>query len=196
MWDERYREPGYAYGSEPNDFLASVADRIPQGPVLCLAEGEGRNGVFLASRGHAVTAVDGSAVGLEKARALAAERQVSLRTVHSDLAEYAIEPGAWAGIVSIWCHLPAALRVPVPRGVVEGLRRGGVVILEAYTPAQLTHGTGGPKVADLLYGLEQLKQDLAGLAFEHAVELERDILEGRYHAGQSAVVQILARKPG
>ncbi len=58
MWDERYREPGYAYGSNPNDFLASVADRIPQGPVLCLAEGEGRNGVFLASRGHAVTAVD------------------------------------------------------------------------------------------------------------------------------------------
>ena len=196
MWDERYREPGYAYGSEPNDFLASVADRIPQGPVLCLAEGEGRNGVFLASRGHAVTAVDGSAVGLEKARALAAERQVSLRTVHSDLAEYAIEPGAWAGIVSIWCHLPAALRVPVHRGVVAGLRPGGVLILEAYTPAQLTHGTGGPKVAELLYGLEQLKQDFAGLAFEQAVELERDIHEGRYHAGQSAVVQILARKPG
>lgn len=196
MWDERYREPGYAYGSEPNDFLASVADRIPQGPVLCLAEGEGRNGVFLASRGHAVTAVDGSAVGLEKARALAAERQVSLRTVHADLADYAIEPGAWAGIVSIWCHLPAALRVPVHRGVVAGLRPGGVLLLEAYTPAQLTHGTGGPKVADLLYGLEQLKQDFAGLAFEHAVELERDIHEGRYHAGQSAVVQILARKPG
>lgn len=92
--------------------------------MLCLAEGEGRNGVFLASRGHAVTAVDGSAVGLEKARALAAERQVSLRTVHSDSADYAIEPGAWAGIVSIWCHLPAALRVPVHRGVVAGLRPG------------------------------------------------------------------------
>lgn len=196
MWDERYSEPGYAYGSDPNDFLASVADRIPMGPVLCLAEGEGRNAVFLAGRGFAVTAVDGSAVGLEKARALAAERQVAIRTVHADLADYVIEPGAWAGIVSIWCHLPAPLRERVHQSAAAGLRPGGVLVLEAYTPAQLAHGTGGPKVPELLYDLELLKRDFAGLELGHAVELERDIHEGKYHAGKSAVVQLVARRAG
>ena len=196
MWDERYSEPGFAYGSEPNDFLVSVAGRIPAGPVLCLAEGEGRNGVFLATRGHTVTAVDASAVGLEKAAELARERGVTLTTRVSDLADYVIEPGAWAGIVRIWCHLPAPLREQVHRAVVAGLRPGGVLVLEAYTPRQLAFGTGGPKATELLYTLELLQRDLDGLEWLHAVELERDVHEGKYHTGASAVVQVLGRKPG
>lgn len=195
MWDERYGEPGFAYGTEPNDFLVSVAERIPAGPVLCLAEGEGRNAVFLAGRGHPVTAVDGSRVGLDKARALAAERGVTLTTVVSDLAHYVIEPGAWAGIVSVWCHLPAPLRENVHRAVLAGLRPGGVLVLEAYTQKQLAFGTGGPKVAEMLYSLEALKRDFLGLEWLHAAELEREIHEGKYHAGPSAVVQLLGRKP-
>lgn len=195
MWDERYGEPGFAYGTEPNDFLVSVAERIPAGPVLCLAEGEGRNAVFLAGRGHPVTAVDGSRVGLDKARALAAERGVTLTTVVSDLAHYVIEPGAWAGIVSVWCHLPAPLRENVHRAVLAGLRPGGVLVLEAYTQKQLAFGTGGPKVPEMLYSLEALKRDFLGLEWLHAAELEREIHEGKYHAGPSAVVQLLGRKP-
>lgn len=136
LWNERYSQPDYVYGTEPNEFLASVADRIPPGPVLTLAEGEGRNGLFLASRGHDVTAVDQSEVGLAKARRLAEERGLSIRTQQADLADFAIEPGAWAGIVSIFCHLPKSIRVPLHAAVVEGLRPGGVFILEAYTPKQ------------------------------------------------------------
>lgn len=195
MWDQRYSEQGYAYGSEPNDFLAGVAERIPAGPVLCLAEGEGRNAVFLAGRGHAVTAVDASGIGLQKAGALAAERGVSIATHVSDLADYAIEPGAWAGIVSIWCHLPGPLREKVNRQIVAGLRPGGVLILEAYTPRQLDFGTGGPKVAELLCSLEGLTRELDGLEWLVAHETEREIHEGKYHTGRSAVVQLVGRKP-
>ena len=195
MWDERYSEPGYAYGCEPNDFLVSVIERIPPGPVLCLGEGEGRNAVFLASRGHAVTAVDASAVGLEKARALAAERHVTVDTRCSDLADYVITPDHWAGIVSIWCHLPGALRERVHRAAAVGLRSGGVIVLEAYTPAQLGFGTGGPKVSELLYTRELLRHDFEGLEWLLAQETEREIHEGKYHDGHSAVVQLVGRKP-
>lgn len=194
MWDERYGQPGYAYGTEPNDFLVQVADRVPSGPVLCIGEGEGRNAVFLARGGHAVTALDASRVGLAKAEALAAENGVALTTLHADLAEYVIQPDAWAGIVSIWCHLPQELRRRVHRSVVTGLRPGGAFVLEAYTPAQLAHGTGGPKVAELLYSLSELRDELSELDLVHASELERDVHEGRFHEGRSAVVQILGFK--
>lgn len=194
-WDERYAGPGYAYGLEPNDFLVSVAGQLPPGPVLSLAEGEGRNALFLAGRGHDVLAVDQSAVGLAKARERARELGVPLQTRQADLGEYVIEPGAWAGVVSIFCHLPRALRERVHAAVVRGLRPGGVLVLEAYTPRQLGLGTGGPASADFLMSLEDLTRELAGLEFLHAVELERDVREGSFHTGRSAVVQVVARKP-
>ena len=105
-WDERYRAPGYVYGTEPNDFLAGVGTRIPPGRVLSLCEGEGRNGVWLAGQGYEVTAVDSSAVGLEKARALAAERGVELDTRLCEVGSFRIEPDQWEGIISFFCHLP------------------------------------------------------------------------------------------
>ncbi|MDQ5979623.1 MAG: hypothetical protein QG602_2598, partial [Verrucomicrobiota bacterium] len=152
FWDQRYGHAGedYVFGTAPNDFLASVADRIPAGPVLCLAEGEGRNAVFLAKRGHAVTALDQSATGLTKARALAEKHGVSLATLVADLADYSILPGAWAGIVAIFMHLPPDLRSRVLTQAAAGLQPGGVFILESYTPAQLAFGTGGPRDVALL----------------------------------------------
>lgn len=195
FWDERYGAEGFAYGTEPNEFLAGVADRIPPGPVLCLCDGEGRNGVFLAARGHEVTSVDGSAVGLEKARRLAASRGVALRTVHADLATFAIEPGAWSGIVSIFAHLPIPLREKVHAASVAGLRPGGVFVLEAYTVEQLNFKTGGPSSADMLMSLEALRRELAGLDLEIGRELQRTVVEGQFHNGPSAVVQVLGRRP-
>jgi SAM-dependent methyltransferase len=130
-WDERYSKSEFAYGTEPNDFLVSVADRIPRGPVLMLGDGEGRNGVFLASRGLQVLAVDQSAIGLAKARQLASERGVRLRTEQADLRDYPIQPCAWTGIVSIFCHLPPSIRAPLHAAVVRGLVHGGVFVLEA-----------------------------------------------------------------
>ena len=195
LWDQRYARDEYVYGTTPNDFLASVADRIPPGPVLCLADGEGRNGTHLAELGHEVTSVDASSVGLEKARKLAEAKGVRLHLVHADLAEYAIEPGAWAGIVSIFLHLPPTLRARVHASSVAGLRPGGVFVLEAYTPDQLAYGTGGPKEPELLMRKDDVVPELHGLDLPIAQELVRTMAEGIVHHGESAVVQILGVKP-
>lgn len=195
-WDERYSEPGFAYGTAPNDFLVSVVDKIPAGRILSLCEGEGRNAVYLASLGCEVTGVDSSGVGLAKAQELAAERGVTITTIVADLAELRIEPGQWDGIISCYCHLPPAIRMPLHREVVNGLRAGGVFVLEAFTKQQLAYGTGGPQSLEMLMSLEDLKQELHGLEFIHAAEMERDVREGSGHTGLASVVQILAVKPG
>lgn len=195
MWNERYSQADYVYGKNPNDFLAEVVQQIPKGRVLCLADGEGRNGVYLAQQGCQVTAVDGSSIGLEKARKLAAERSVKIETIVADLAKFPIQPSSWDAIVSIFCHLPPTVRAHVHRQVISGLRSGGVFVLEAYTPRQLQFKTGGPPTADLTMELATLQQELEGLEFKHAVELEREIQEGLFHRGRSSVVQVVAVKP-
>jgi SAM-dependent methyltransferase len=195
FWNNRYAAADFVFGTAPNEFLRAWANAIPAGPVLCLGEGEGRNAAFLAGRGHAVTAVDQSAVGLDKARRLAVDRGVALTTVVADLADYPIAPGAWAGIVSIFLHLPPPLRRRLFAAAAVGLQPGGVLILEAYTPDQVQHRTGGPVTTpELLVSLAQLRVDLAGLGFEIARELEREVIEGTGHTGHAAVVQVLARR--
>jgi len=196
MWDERYSEPFVSYGTEPNDFLREVAGRIPQGPVLCLAEGEGRNAVYLAERGHEVTAVDLSEVGLANAQALARERGVEITTVLADLAAHDLGTDKWAGIVAIWAHLPPDVRAGVHAACVSALRPGGAFVLEAYTPHQLDRpGVGGPPTEDLLMTPEALQSELAGLSFARCEEVDRDVAEGQYHQGPSTTVQVLAFKP-
>lgn len=196
FWNARYAAAAaeYVYGTAPNAFVAACAPELPPGPVLCLGEGEGRNAVFLAGRGHAVTAMDQSEVSLAKAARLAASRGVALETRVADLAAFAIEPGAWAGIVATFVHLPQPLRREVHARVARGLRPGGCFILEAYTPAQLAHDTGGPRSLDVLMRLDDLRAELEGLELVVARELEREVVEGSGHTGLGAVVQILARR--
>ncbi len=194
MWNQRYNQPDYVYGIQPNDFLVSVAASIPLGKLLSLGEGEGRNAVYLASLGYDVTAVDSSEVGLEKARRLAAEKGVGIATITADLDNFQIQPNSWDAIVSIFCHVPSAIRVPLHQAVVRGLKPGGVFVLEAFTPRQLEMGTGGPASPDMLMTLASLRQELAGLRFVQAIELDRNVIEGKFHTGQAAVVQIVAVK--
>ncbi|XXF75179.1 class I SAM-dependent methyltransferase [Myxococcaceae bacterium GXIMD 01537] len=196
QWDARFSGEAYVYGTQPNDFLVEMAPRLPSGGrVLSLGEGEGRNAVYLATLGQRVTAVDASRVGLEKARQLAEARGVALDTVVTDLADYPVAPAAWDAAIVIFCHLPPALRRKVHRALAEGLRPGGVVLLEAYTPAQLQYRTGGPPVAELLYTAEDLREDFAGLELPVLRELTRDVREGTLHTGQAAVVQLVGVKP-
>jgi len=195
MWDQRYETPEYVYGTAPNDLLVEVADRLPPGPALELGAGEGRNGIWLATRGRPVTLVDGSTVGLAKARALAAQRGVDVTIEVADLADLIITPDAWPVIVMIFVHLPPALRRDVLRRVARGLAPGGALVLEAYTPAQVGRGTGGPSDPAWCPTLVELREDLAGLDLDIGRELERDVREGSLHGGRSAVVQVLARRP-
>ncbi len=193
FWNNRFAAPHFVYGETPNAFVAEMAAQIPAGPVLCLAEGEGRNAVYLATLGQQVTAVDQSEAGLAKARRLAAARGVEIETVLADLENFTIEPGVWSGIVATFAHLPPAIRHQVHAQAVRGLRPGGVFVLEAYTPAQLAFDTGGPKSLELLMTLAGLRDELAGLEFFVGREIEREVIEGYGHTGRGAVVQILAR---
>ncbi len=195
MWDERYSSEEYIYGKDPNEFLANAVGKIPKGKVLCVAEGEGRNAVFLAEHGYEVVAVDSSAVGLEKARKLAEERGVSIQTIVCDLAHFDIEPESWDGVVSIFAHVPPQVRKELHKKIVNGLRSGGVLILESYRPDQLKYKTGGPPSAEFMMTLEGLEQELKGLNFDYGVELDRDVVEGKFHTGKGAVVQIIGVKP-
>lgn len=193
-WNDRYSNTSFFYGEDANDFLKEVADQIPpQSSVLCLAEGEGRNAVFLATLGHKVSAVDQSKVGLEKLQQLAAQKNVKIDTFVADLADFKIEENTWDAIVSIWCHLPSELRAKVHASCVKGLKKSGLFILEAYTPDQLNYKTGGPDNTDLLMTESALKKELEGMAFITLKESTRVIHEGQGHNGMSAVVQVLAK---
>jgi SAM-dependent methyltransferase len=194
MWDERFKEVGYYYGTEPNDFLkANINVFKPKGNILCLAEGEGRNSVFLAQHGFRVTAVDGSQAGFVKLHQLAKERGVHVETKVSDLADFNFGEKQWDGIVSIWCHLPKELLVKVLQNSVRSLSSGGVILIEAYTPDQLKFKTGGPQSIELLNTLSEFQGDLKELDQLHGAEVEREIFEGRGHTGLSSVVQYIGK---
>ena len=196
MWDDRYADEHTAYGTRPNDFLRAVARQIPDGPVLVLGAGEGRNAVHLAELGYDVTAVDQSEVGMTNAARLASSRDHAISTVVADLAELDLGTSQWAGIVSIWTHLPSELRRRVHRDVVTALRPGGVFILEAYSPDHLDlPGKGGPPIPDVLVRLDDVEAEIDGLDLQLDQEVRRHISEGREHRGLSATTQLLAAKP-
>ena len=195
MWDEKYAADEYIFGTEPNDFLKANADKLKPGSVLCLADGEGRNGVYLAKLGFDVTSIDLSAVGLEKAQELAKKCGVKIKTIQADLNDFIIEPGSWDNIISVFCHLPEPLRKKVHSASALGLTQGGTFLLEAYTAEQLEMpGTGGPPVPELLFSAKMLKQDFQSLDIIQALETKHEVNEGTKHAGLSAVVQLIAKR--
>lgn len=196
-WDERYAEDGFAFGTDPNDFLREVAPSLPVGRTLCIGDGEGRNGVFLAELGHQVTTVDLSPVGVVKARRLATDRGVEIDARVADLEHFDLGSDHWDCIVSVFCHLPPALRHGVYAKVPSALRSGGCFVLEAYRAANIGRGVGGPQNSEMTVELEDVLSDIGlstGMSIVIGREIERDIVEGKYHNGRSATTQVLAKK--
>lgn len=194
FWNERYAGADYAYGTEPNDFLVAQAPLLPHGlPVLCLADGEGRNGVWLASRGFDVTSVDVARKGLDKARSLAQRAGVPIATVCADVTRYELGRKRWGGIVSIFLHLPQRARAALHARCVHALAPGGVYVYEAYGKRQPEYGTGGPPEHGLLARLDDVVDELAGLEIVHRFDGVRAVHEGRHHSGDAHVVQVVAR---
>ncbi|MHA7600408.1 class I SAM-dependent methyltransferase [Alicycliphilus sp. T452] len=197
FWDQAFDIPGYKYGTAPNAFVREQAARLrPGGRVLVPGDGEGRNGVWLAAQGHEVLSVDGSAVGLAKARELARQQGVPLRTELADLAQWTPGPAGFDAVVLTYVHLPSAIRADAHRRLAAALRPGGWLVLEAFTPQQLAYASGGPKDADMLYSTQQLRADFAGLlreelAWDGVVQLD----EGPGHQGAAHVLRWLAQAP-
>lgn len=195
MWNDVYNCDDYYYGTSPNDFLAEHVGKLG-GRVLSLAEGEGRNAVFMAERGLDVWAVDGSATGLKKARALAACRKVSFRTDVVDLHDFMPKANSIQGSVSIFAHIPGIARRRLHQRVEQALQPGGIFLLEGYSQAQLPRSTGGPKNPDMLFSLGELLKDFAHSDMLLGQEIDREVLEGRGHTGVASVVQLIMRKRG
>lgn len=193
-WEERYGDTTYLYGTEPNRFLREAVAGIPVGTALCLADGEGRNGVYLATLGHRVTSVDLTEAGMAKANRLAADSGVEITTVVTDLADFDLGEKQWDLVVSIFAHTPPATRRRLHRDVATALTPGGRLVLEAYTPDQIGRGTGGPPVPELTMTLDGLRDELVDLEIGHAVETVRSVAEGRGHTGDGAVVQVIATR--
>ncbi len=196
MWDQRYSEHADAFGEHANDFLVSAWHHIPRGvgPVLCIGDGQGRNGVFLATQGFDVVSVDLSTVGLAHATELAERRGVAVTTVAADLAEW-VPPPDCAAVVSIFCHMPSAVRSAAYPRLVAALAPGGVWIMESYTPDQIGRGTGGPSSPDPMHDRVTIQRELATLQTVQLDELVRPVVEGSFHTGDAAVVQYVGRAP-
>ncbi len=195
-WQKRYAEPGYHFGTEPNAFLKSKAHLLKPGQkALSIADGEGRNGVFIAEQGPAVTAFDFSPNALAKARALAKERGVTVRFEQADLYDYHWPTEAFDVVAAIFFQFaPPPERAKVFAGIKRALKRGGLLLMEGYSPKQLQYKTGGPSEVENLYTRELLEKSFADFSSIEVAEYDKEIHEGAGHGGMSALIDLVGRK--
>lgn len=196
-WDARYDKPEYLFGEAPNAFLASQSARLrPGARALAIADGEGRNGVWLARQGLDVTSFDLSPRGVGKAKALAVRHGVSLDIRIADVASWAWTPATYDVVVGIFIQFaPPPLRARIFEGIVATLKPGGLLLLQGYTPRQLAYGTGGPPEAANMYTPELLRASFEALEILALAEHDDVIKEGGGHDGMSALIDLVARKP-
>lgn len=193
-WDGKYDRPDYIFGQEPNSFLRSQIWRArPGGCVLTIGEGEGRNAVWLARQGFDVTAVEGSAVGVSKARALAAAARVEVDFQVADLLDWAWPLAAFDAVVSIFVHFQPDDRRDIHRAIERALKPGGLVFIEGFHPRHRdSPGTGGPPM-DMMVDARTLIADFEGLAIVEGYEGQVLLDEGERHQGLSHTVRFVAR---
>jgi len=195
MWDERFGQAEPVYGEHPNAYLrAQVLRLTPGGKALVPGDGYGRNGMWLARQGFRVTTVDLSPVGVERARKSAQAAGLAMSIEEADLATWTWPDSKFDVVASIFLHLPPDLRPQIHAQMLAALKPGGLLIIEAFTPAQLRHSSGGPKQLELLYTAEILRKDFAEAKELELLEVEIDLDEGRMHRGPAAVVHGVFRK--
>jgi len=200
FWSARYRDIGeeFLFGTAPNKFLASQADYFGNGmSVLSVADGEGRNAVWLAEQGCRVTATEISPVALEKAAKLAHGRRVAVEFVQADVLDWTWPKEAFDAVVAIFVQFAnPAERAVLFEGMKAAAKPGGLLFLHGYTPKQLDYRTGGPGAVENLYTEAMLRDAFGGWEILTLREHEDELLEGRAHAGRSALIDLVARKPG
>ncbi len=195
-WEQRFAAPGYLFGTAPNKFLKDHAHLLKKGQkALAIADGEGRNGVFLAEQGLDVLSVDFSPIAQEKARRLAEERGASLRFEQADIIHWDWPEAVFDVVVAIFFQfvLPPE-RDKIFAGIKKTLKPGGLLLLEGYGPKQLEYKTGGPSNLAQLYTPELLEQAFADFSLRQVRAYDEVIDEGPRHSGMSALVDLVARK--
>jgi len=195
-WEARFAGPEYHFGTEPNAFLKSKADLLKPGQkALSIADGEGRNGVFLAEQGLDVLAMDFSPTAVAKSQALARQRGVTIRTEQADLDTWRWPAGAIDVVVAIFFQFCAPpLRTRVFDSITRALKPGGLLLMEGYTPKQRQYKTGGPSEVENLYTRKLLEQSFADFSSVEIREYDSEIHEGPGHGGMSALIDLVGRK--
>lgn len=195
IWDQRYAGEEYFYGTEPNAFLVSQANRLQPGmKCLAVADGEGRNGVWLAEQGLDVLSVDASPVAQAKAQKLAQARGVQMRFGQVDLLQWAGDE-SYDVVAAIFIQFVGPdLRAQQFTNLKQHLKPGGLLLLQGYTPKQLEYKTGGPSQIENLYTAPMLRELCADLEILHLAEYDSVIREGMGHSGMSALIDLVARK--
>lgn len=195
MWDERFAQVEPVYGEEPNAYLRAQIHRLTLGcKILVPGDGYGRNGIWLAKQGFQVTTADLSPVGVARARKAAQAAGLAMSIEEADLAKWTWPVGEFDAVVSIFLHLPPGIRPQIHAQMLATLKPGGLLIIEAFTPAQLQHSSGGPKQVELLYTAEVLRKDFAAAEVLELLEVEIDLDEGHLHRGRAAVVHGVFRR--
>lgn len=196
FWDERYAAEHYLFGTAPNKFLAAQASLITPGQqVLAVADGEGRNGVWLATHGADVLSVDFSPVAQEKAKRLAAENKVAIRFEQADLLKWSWGENRFDVIVAIFIQFVGPTeRAQLFDSMRQALKPGGYLIMQGYTPKQVEYKTGGPSNPENMYTEELLRDSFADFEILQLRQHEEEIDEGVGHSGLSALIDLVARK--
>lgn len=196
IWNQRYAGDEYHFGTEPNAFLVSQRARLMPGTdCLAVADGEGRNGVWLAEQGLNVLSLDSSSVAVDKARLLAQRRGVALEVVLGDLLEWDWPENRFDSVAAIFIQFaPPGLREQLFTDVKRCLKPGGLLLLQGYTPRQLEYRTGGPSQVENLYTEALLLEAFADMDILHLSEHDDIIREGAGHSGMSALIDLVARK--
>lgn len=197
MWNQRYDRPDYLFGTEPAAFVAEQAAILePNSHVLCVADGEGRNSVYLAGLGHEVTAFDASDVALEKAQELARDRGVSVDFRHASMDEWPWGDPQYDAVVAVFIQfLGPDARAGAFEQMKRSIRPGGLMLLHGYAPRQVEYGTGGPPLVENMYTLPMLEEAFAGYEVLRAEDYDREIDEGPGHSGLSGLVDFIVQKP-
>ncbi|MDP6345932.1 MAG: class I SAM-dependent methyltransferase [Alphaproteobacteria bacterium] len=196
-WNQRYQGDDYLFGTAPNGFLADQGQLLRPGQrALSIADGEGRNGVWLAEQGLDVLSIDFSPVAQAKAQRLAAARGVRIETRQADIAAWDWAAEDFDVIAAIFFQFAAPpLRAEIFAGLQQALRPGGVLLMQGYRPEQLEYGTGGPPEAERMYTAAMLREAFAALEIRHLREHDSVVHEGDGHEGMSALVDLVAVKP-
>jgi cyclopropane fatty-acyl-phospholipid synthase-like methyltransferase len=196
-WNERYAAPGFLFGKQPADFLVASADYLHPGQTaLAVADGEGRNSVYMAEQGLAVTAIDNSPVAIEKAQGLAAERGVSVDFREVDVLGWTWPEGTFDLVVGIFIQFaPPEVRPALFAGMKQALKPGGTLLLHGYRPEQIEYATGGPPHAENMYTEALLREAFGDMEILRLEAYDKEIQEGEGHSGMSALIDLVARKP-
>jgi hypothetical protein len=193
MWDQRYQSDTYAYGVNPNAYMAAHLGYFkPGSSVLVPADGEGRNGVYLAKQGYLVTTFDGSIEGCRKARQLADREGVSMASHHADFDAFVLS--TYDGIVLSFFHTPASVRQAYHRACMAALNPGGIVLVHGFGSQQMTYTSGGPRDPEMLFTLPQLRDDFDGLTVLQEDDYVGSLDEGPYHQGPAHLIGFIGRR--